>query len=129
MAESRQGHNQFHWYVVGFAGATLTILFNFIKDIPHIEDPLSIFCVKTSIWFLVLIIIFSTSRNYISYVITSLYTQYERDKSVDENEAIKSYNRVINLTRVRRAITYASFIMGIVVLILLAKTINTIYLS
>ncbi|MBT3282810.1 hypothetical protein HN375_01465 [bacterium] len=48
---------------------------------------------------------------------------------MDENEAIKSYNRVINLTRVRRAITYASFIMGIVVLILLAKTINTIYLS
>jgi|ERR1035437_126999 hypothetical protein len=129
MLESREGHDQLHWYITAFAGAVLTLLFNFIKDASPVNNLFAVFCLRTSIWFLVVVIIFSPFRNYLSYDITSLFAQSERDWSDNIKQAVKYYNRAATLTRVRRIVSYISIILCITVLILLALAVNSMYLS
>ena len=117
MLESREGHDKFHWYITVFAGAVLSLLFNFIKDASPISNVFAIFCLKVSIGFLVSIMIFSPFRNYLSYDITSLFAQYERDLSSDKKAAVIYYNRAAKLTRVRRIISYTSIVLCVVSLI------------
>jgi hypothetical protein len=84
---------------------------------------------KVSIGFLVSIMIFSPFRNYLSYDITSLFAQYERDLSSDKKAAVIYYNRAAKLTRVRRIISYTSIVLCVVSLILLSLAVNSMYLD
>jgi hypothetical protein len=128
MKESRDRHYQFHWYIIGFSGAVLTALFNFIKDVSPIQDSLSICYFKISIWSLVFIIVFAAFRNYSSTIITSLYAHSVKDWNDNKLEAIKAYNKAALLTRLRLFASYMSIGLCFVVLVLLSLAINRIYL-
>jgi len=127
MIECRQGYDKFHWYLTIFSGAVLTVLFDFIKDNSPINDNLSILFLKILIWSLIVIMIFSATRNYISHSITSLFAQSERDWDENKKEAVKSHNRAATLTKIRAVMGYTSLGLSALVLILIAITVNRIF--
>ncbi|MFA6364951.1 MAG: hypothetical protein WCW78_00930 [Candidatus Paceibacterota bacterium] len=129
MEETRAGHEQLHWYIAGFALTILTLLFNFIKEIASIVDPLTVILIKISVWSLVAIIILSPLTNLLSHIITSLFAQTKREWDTNKREGVRLHNKAAFLTKIRFATKYISMGLCVVVLILLAIGVSRLYLN
>jgi hypothetical protein len=129
MEETRAGHEQLHWYIAGFALTILTLLFNFIKEIAPIINPSTVILIKISVWSLVAIIILSPLTNLLSHMITSLFAQSKREWNSNKEEGVRLYNKAALLTKIRFATKYISMGLCVLVLILLAISINQLFLN
>jgi hypothetical protein len=130
MLETRNGFDKLHWYMTFFSGTVLTLLFNFIKDISPITDYTVSVLFRITIALLFIIMVVSPIRNYISYFITSLFSQSLRAyKQKDNENYVKYHNQAATLTLIRAIASYISILSCITVLMLLYLIINKLYLS
>jgi len=133
-AEARERHDQFNWYWTGLAGATLTLLFNFISSGKNIHNSGTEILLREAIVFISCALIFAPLANLLGGVLTgwtSLSMRRKKDETIEEHNRRVAllYRNGKRLSFVRNCLALLSIGLYILGIVCIGIVMNALFLS